>query len=97
MLLLWNRGATRLTSKTLYDIILMSWFRLRHVSQTSWRARSTPQLPNSSARERKWFAKHWSITSGDLEDLRLGLERLQDPADSILDWEDVRRELLDQD
>ena len=33
----------------------------------------------------------------DLEDLRLGLERLQDPADAILDWEDVRRELLDQD
>jgi len=33
----------------------------------------------------------------DLEDLRLGLERLQDPADPILDWKDVRRELLDQD
>jgi transposase len=33
----------------------------------------------------------------DLEDLRLGLERLQDPADPILDWESVRRELLDQD
>ncbi len=33
----------------------------------------------------------------DLEDLRLGLERLQDPADPILDWDDVRRELLDQD
>ena len=33
----------------------------------------------------------------DFEDLRLGLERIQDPADPILDWEDVRRELLDQD
>ncbi|MFQ5740913.1 MAG: ribbon-helix-helix protein, CopG family [Acidobacteriota bacterium] len=33
----------------------------------------------------------------DLEDLRLGLEALQDPADPILDWEAVRRELLDQD
>ena len=33
----------------------------------------------------------------DLEDLRLGLERLQDPADAILDWEDVRCELLDKD
>lgn len=33
----------------------------------------------------------------DLEDLRLGLERLRDPADSILDWESVRSELLDQD
>jgi len=30
----------------------------------------------------------------DLEDLRLGLERLQDPADPVLEWEDVRRELL---
>ncbi len=33
----------------------------------------------------------------DLEDLRIGLERLQDPADPILDWEDVRSELLGQD
>ena len=33
----------------------------------------------------------------DLEDLRLGLERLQDPADPLLEWDDVRRELLDKD
>ena len=33
----------------------------------------------------------------DLEDLRLGIERLRDPADSVLDWEEVRGELLDQD
>lgn len=29
----------------------------------------------------------------DVEDL----ERLQDPSDPVLDWEDVKRELLDQD
>jgi len=33
----------------------------------------------------------------DVEDLQLGLERLQDPSDPILDWEDVKRELLDPD
>ncbi len=33
----------------------------------------------------------------DFEDLRLALDRLHDPADPVLDWEDVRRELLDQD
>ncbi|MDA2927846.1 ribbon-helix-helix domain-containing protein [Acidobacteria bacterium AH-259-G07] len=33
----------------------------------------------------------------DLEDLRLGLDRLQDPADPLLDWEDVKGELLHQD
>lgn len=33
----------------------------------------------------------------DLEDLRLGLERLSDPADPLLDWDEVRRELLSQD
>jgi transposase len=33
----------------------------------------------------------------DFEDLRLGLERLQDPSDPILDWEDVKRELLAKD
>jgi RHH-type rel operon transcriptional repressor/antitoxin RelB len=32
----------------------------------------------------------------DLEDLHLALERLQDPADAVLDWADVKRDLLDQ-
>lgn len=27
----------------------------------------------------------------DFEDLRLALDRLNDPADPVLDWEDVRR------
>ena len=30
----------------------------------------------------------------DVEDLRLGLERLNDPADSVLDWDEVKRGLL---
>jgi predicted DNA-binding protein len=33
----------------------------------------------------------------DFDDLRLGLERLGDPADPTLDWKDVRRELRGQD
>ena len=33
----------------------------------------------------------------DFEDLRLALDRLNDPADPVLDWGDVRRDLLDQD
>ena len=33
----------------------------------------------------------------DLDDLKMGLERLQDPADPVLDWTKVRGELLDQD
>ena len=33
----------------------------------------------------------------DFEDLRLALDRLNDPADPVLDWADVRRDLLDQD
>ena len=33
----------------------------------------------------------------DFEDLRLALDRLNDPADPVLDWEDVRHDLLDQD
>ena len=33
----------------------------------------------------------------DFEDLRLALDGLNDPADPLLDWEDVRRDLLDQD
>ena len=33
----------------------------------------------------------------DLEDLKLGLDRLQDPADPVLDWEQVRGSLPDQD
>ena len=30
----------------------------------------------------------------DILDLRLAMERLQDPADPILDWDEVRSELL---
>jgi transposase len=33
----------------------------------------------------------------DFEDLRLGLAALRDPADPVLDWADVRRDLLRQD
>ncbi len=33
----------------------------------------------------------------DFEDLSLGLDRLSDPADPVLDWEEVKRDLLDQD
>ena len=33
----------------------------------------------------------------DFEDLKLALERLQGPSDVVLDWQDVRDELLRQD
>lgn len=33
----------------------------------------------------------------DLLDLDLALERLRDPADVVLDWQEVRHELLHQD
>lgn len=33
----------------------------------------------------------------DFDDLTVALERLRDPADPVLDWDDVRRDLLDTD
>ena len=33
----------------------------------------------------------------DVEDLKLALEALQDPADAVLDWEEVKRDLLGSD
>ncbi len=33
----------------------------------------------------------------DYKDLSLAVERLRDPADPVLDWEDVKRELLGKD
>lgn len=33
----------------------------------------------------------------DFEDLSVAVERLRDPNDPVLDWERVRRELLDSD
>ena len=30
----------------------------------------------------------------DVDDLRLGLESLKDPADPVLDWDEVRSDLL---
>jgi RHH-type rel operon transcriptional repressor/antitoxin RelB len=33
----------------------------------------------------------------DFEDLTTAVERLRDPSDTVLDWDQVKRELLDQD
>ena len=33
----------------------------------------------------------------DYKDLSLAIERLRDPADPVLDWEDVKRDLLNKD
>lgn len=33
----------------------------------------------------------------DFDDLTVALERLRDPSDPVLDWDEVRRELLDTD
>ena len=33
----------------------------------------------------------------DYDDLVVALERLRDPTDPVLDWDEVRRELLDSD
>ena len=33
----------------------------------------------------------------DFDDLTVALERLRDPSDPVLDWDEVRRELLDSD
>ena len=33
----------------------------------------------------------------DFDDLAIAVERLRDPCDPVLDWDDVRRDLLDTD
>ena len=33
----------------------------------------------------------------DFDDLSIALERLQDPTDPVLDWDEVKRALLDSD
>ena len=33
----------------------------------------------------------------DFDDLTVALKRLRDPSDPVLDWDEVRRELLDTD
>ncbi len=33
----------------------------------------------------------------DYDDIAVALERLRDPSDPVLDWDEVRRELLDSD
>jgi len=33
----------------------------------------------------------------DTEDLRLAMDRLKDPADPVLDWDEVKRDLLAKD
>lgn len=62
----------------------------------------TARMPDSLVREIDDAAKREKRTRAellrqaveyyleDLEDLTLGLERLQDPADPVLDWDEVR-------
>jgi len=33
----------------------------------------------------------------DFDDLNIAIERLKDPADPVIDWDEARRELLNQD
>ena len=56
--------------------------------------RAARQLNRSRAQLLKQALEYYL---DDFEDLRLALDRLNDPAEPVLDWEDVRRELLDQD
>jgi len=70
-------------------------------------AQVTARMPDSLVKEIDDAAKRLKRTRAellrqaveyyleDLEDLTLGLERLQDPADPVLEWDEVRRELLD--
>jgi transposase len=56
--------------------------------------RAARQLKRSRAQMLRQAVEYYL---DDFEDLGLALDRLNDPADPVLDWEDVKRELLDQD
>ena len=56
--------------------------------------RAASQLNRSRAQVVKQAIEYYL---DDFEDLRLALDRLNDPSDPVLDWEEVKRELLDQD
>lgn len=56
--------------------------------------RAAGQLSRSRAQVLRQAVEYYL---DDFEDLRLALHQLNDPADPVLDWEDVKRGLLDQD
>ena len=56
--------------------------------------RAASQLSRSRAQVLRQAVEYYL---DDFEDLRVALDRLSDPADPVLDWEDVKRGLLDQD
>ena len=93
---------------TLHDITVSS----THVPRTATRtemSQITARLPDALLEELDDAASRLKRTRAqvvrqaieyyldDLQDLHLALERLQDPSDAVLDWEDVRREILSQD
>ena len=53
--------------------------------------RAASQLNRSRAQLLRQALEHYLE---DFEDLRLALDRLNDPADPVLDWQDVRGNLL---
>lgn len=69
----------------------------------------TARMPDHLVAELDAAAKRLNRTRADIlrqaaeayledhDDLRVAMERLQDPTDPVLDWDDVRRELVGQD
>jgi transposase len=93
---------------TLKDITVTS----RHVTRPAPEdemSQITARLPDSLLEELDDAARRLKRTRAqvvrqaieyyldDLQDLHLALERLQDPSDVVLDWADVKREILSQD
>lgn len=56
--------------------------------------RAASQLQRSRAQVLRQAVEYYL---DDFEDLRLALDRLNDPSDPVLDWDEVKRGLLDQD
>ncbi|MEM6457540.1 MAG: ribbon-helix-helix protein, CopG family [Acidobacteriota bacterium] len=69
----------------------------------------TARMPSALVAELDAAAKRLNRSRADIlrqaaeaylenhEDLRIAVERIQDPADPVLDWDDVRRDLVGQD
>ena len=53
-------------------------------------AQITARVPDEVAAAQECYLE-------DFDDLTVALVRLRDPSDPVLDWDDVRRELLDTD
>ncbi len=71
--------------------------QIPHDCQMRWSTRWTKQRPGLKRSRAEIIRQAIERYLEEFDDLSVAVERLRDPNDPVLDWDQVRREFLDTD